>query len=183
MKKAKKKVALPRRSWTINPVTHLRAFSWQFSPARATLDLPAQADEQPFSRPDETILHEQETKIRSAQGQFAGRHHREAGQGRLQHPGQQPFLRAVCGRRRDGNPPHPRAGNQPLRRARLSRLRHHRPRLDHGERLEGSRGRRISVQQSFAPARALGAVRAGKFAGEIGERFAKANASPPRSST
>ena len=40
-----------------------------------------------------------------------------------------------------------------------------------GKRLEGARGRRISFQQGDAPARALGAVRAGKFAGQIGEGF------------
>jgi hypothetical protein len=42
VKKAKKKVALPRRSWKINPVTRIKTSAKKFSRARAKRDLKIQ---------------------------------------------------------------------------------------------------------------------------------------------
>jgi hypothetical protein len=41
-KKSKKKVALPRRSWTINPVTRVKESSKKYSRARAKDELQKQ---------------------------------------------------------------------------------------------------------------------------------------------
>ena len=121
--------------------------------------------------PDSHLYHEEESgsAVRTAQGQPAGSHLREDGQGRVRHLGQQPVLHALRGRRGARDPPDPRAGDQPLRRARLPGLRHHGIRLDSGERLQGARGRRVAVQQGDTPDGSLGAGRAGGLADQVGQ--------------
>jgi hypothetical protein len=61
MKSKKKKVAFPRRTWQINPVTRVKSSAKKYSRPRVKQD---------FQKSDE-----QEIKIWSAEGQFAGRHH------------------------------------------------------------------------------------------------------------
>jgi len=127
------------------------------------------------------FLNEQELRS-SAEGQFCRTPPSKDGQGRLQHPDQQPFL-------------HPYVDDDELE-IRLIRAQKSAAtsstailivaftglRLDHRERLEGSRGGRVFVQQGFAPAGPLGVVCAGRFAGES-VRDLQGKRMPPRWST